>query len=73
MPPIGSLEQLLRAVGGHVARGLLAVDPHGGQSRARRNAAQAAAQASAQRYEREEVSAWTAERAAARTDQVPGG
>jgi hypothetical protein len=58
MPPVGSLGNLLRAVVEQTAHGLLTVDPHGGQGRSRRNAAQAAAEASAERREREAVSSW---------------
>ncbi|MCX4425962.1 hypothetical protein [Streptomyces mirabilis] len=43
MLPIGSLENLLRAIGEQTVRGLRAIDPHGGAGRAPRNDAQAAA------------------------------
>ncbi|MFF3147503.1 hypothetical protein ACFVRU_38730, partial [Streptomyces sp. NPDC057927] len=46
---------------GQAVRGLRALDPPGGAGRARRNAAQAAA-ASAERRERDAVSAWLAQR-----------
>ncbi|TJZ94379.1 hypothetical protein [Actinacidiphila oryziradicis] len=58
MPPVGSLENLLRAIVEQTAHGLLTVDPHGGQGRFRRDAAQAAAEATAERHEREAVSIW---------------
>ncbi|MFF0041660.1 hypothetical protein [Streptomyces mirabilis] len=47
MLPVGSLENLLSAI-----------TRHGGAGHARRNAAQAAAVARAERRERDEVTAW---------------
>jgi hypothetical protein len=58
MPPVGSLGQLLRAIVEQTAHGLSTVDLYSGQGRSRHNAAQAAAEASAQRREREAVSNW---------------
>jgi hypothetical protein len=58
MPPVGSLGNLLRAIVEQTAHGLLTVDPHGGQGRSRRNAAQAAAEATLERHEREAVFTW---------------
>ncbi|QIY67912.1 hypothetical protein HEP84_01095 [Streptomyces sp. RLB1-33] len=43
MLPIGSLENLLRAIGEQTIRSLRAIDPHGGAGLARCNDAQAAA------------------------------
>lgn len=43
MLPIGSLENLLSAIGDQATRSLLAIAPYGGADHARRNAAQAAA------------------------------
>ncbi|MFD8006141.1 hypothetical protein [Streptomyces mirabilis] len=51
------LEHLLRAVGEQAVRGLRALDPPGGAGHAWRNVAQAA---SAERRERDAVSAWLA-------------
>ncbi|MFJ9010352.1 hypothetical protein [Streptomyces canus] len=62
MLPVGSLESPLRAIGELAVRGLLALDPYGGGGHARRNAEQAAAEVARERREREEVSAWLAER-----------
>ncbi|MFE2972831.1 hypothetical protein ACFXKC_56830 [Streptomyces sp. NPDC059340] len=56
MLPIGSLENLLSAIGEQTTRSLLAITPYGGADHARRNAAAAAA-ASAERHERDAVSA----------------
>ncbi|MFE2611734.1 hypothetical protein ACFXI6_49190 [Streptomyces mirabilis] len=57
MLPIGSLENLLSAIGEQATRSLLAIAPYGGADHARRNAAQTAAAASAERHERDAVSA----------------
>ncbi|NMI56012.1 MULTISPECIES: hypothetical protein [unclassified Streptomyces] len=43
MLPIGSLKDLLRAIGEQTVHGLRAIDPHGGAGHARRNDARAAA------------------------------
>jgi hypothetical protein len=66
MMPVGSLEELMHAIGRRAVRGLLTVDPSGGQARARRNAAQAAALASALRRQGEQI-----KREAARYRAVP--
>ncbi|MFE0516501.1 hypothetical protein [Streptomyces sp. NPDC058964] len=62
MLPIGSLEHLLLAVGEQAIRALRAHNRPDGAGRAPRNAAQAAAAASAERRERDAVSAWLAQR-----------
>ncbi|RAG83105.1 hypothetical protein DN069_24010 [Streptacidiphilus pinicola] len=51
---------LLRLLGGHAARVLAAVEPQSLHRRARHNAAGAAARASADRRETEEVNRWLA-------------
>ncbi|MFF3878325.1 hypothetical protein [Streptomyces sp. NPDC001978] len=62
MLPIGSLGNLLSAIGEQATRSLLAIAPHGGAGRAQRNAAEAAAAAHEERRERDAVSTWLAER-----------
>jgi hypothetical protein len=61
MLTVGSLGSLLRAIVEQTAHGFLTVDPHGGQCHSRRNAAQAAAESSAERREREAASSWLAD------------
>jgi hypothetical protein len=60
--PIGSLENLLKAISEQATRSLLTITPHVGADQARRNAAQAAAAARAGRLERDAVASWLAER-----------
>ena len=62
MLPMGSLENLLSAIGEQATRSLLTIAPHGGAGHARRNAAQAVAAARAERRERDAVSAWLTKR-----------
>ncbi|MGP4089040.1 hypothetical protein [Streptomyces sp. KR55] len=57
MLPIGSLENVLRAIGEQAVHGLLTIAPYGGAGRAQHNAAQAAAAASAERRESEAAAA----------------
>jgi hypothetical protein len=71
MLPVGSLGNLLRAIVEQTAHGLLTVDPPGGQGRSGRNAAQAAAEASAERCEREAVSSSPADHDTPRSPQGP--
>lgn len=61
MLPIGSLENVLRAIGEQAVHGLLTIAPYGGADRARHNAAQAAAAASAERLESEAAAALLAQ------------
>ncbi|WP_369250851.1 hypothetical protein [Streptomyces sp. R41] len=49
MLPVGSLENVLRAIGEQTLHGLLTIASYGGEDRAQRNAAQAAAEVSAER------------------------
>ncbi|MEV5012914.1 hypothetical protein [Streptomyces sp. NPDC055692] len=65
MLPIGSLDNLLSAIGEQATRSLRAIAPHGGMGHAQRNAAQASAAARTQRLERDALATWLAEHVAA--------